>query len=117
MRAAERRVERAIANLIDNAVKWSPPGGTVEITVAAGELSVRDHGPGFAPEDLPRVFDRFYRSATARGLPGSGLGLAIVRQVAETQGGTVVAANADGEGAVIILRLPKVVPEVATVPA
>ena len=117
VRAAERRVERAIANLLDNAVKWSPPGGTVEVTVAAGELSVRDHGPGIAPEDLPHVFDRFYRSATARGLPGSGLGLAIVRQVAETQGGTVVAANADGEGAVIILRLPKVVPEVATVPA
>ncbi len=117
VRAAERRVERAIANLIDNAVKWSPPGGTVEISVAAGELSVRDHGPGFAPEDLPRVFDRFYRSATARGLPGSGLGLAIVRQVAETQGGTVVAANADGEGAVIILRLPEVVPESASVPA
>ena len=63
------------------------------------------------------MFDRFYRSATARGLPGSGLGLAIVRQVAETQGGTVVAANAAGEGAVIMLRLPEVVPEAASVPA
>jgi len=117
VRAAERRVERAIANLLDNAVKWSPPGGTIEVRVAGGELSVRDHGPGFAPEDLPRVFDRFYRSATARGLPGSGLGLAIVRQVAETQGGRVTAANAPGEGAVITLRLPEVVPQAPAVPA
>ena len=117
VRAAERRVERAIANLLDNAVKWSPAGGTIEVRVRAGELSVRDHGPGFAPEDLPRVFDRFYRSATARGLPGSGLGLAIVRQVAETQGGTVTAANAPGDGALITLRLPEVVPESAPVPA
>jgi two-component system sensor histidine kinase MprB len=106
--AVERRLERAVANLLDNAVKWSPPGGRVEVRVAAGELSVRDHGVGVAPEDLAHIFDRFYRSATARGLPGSGLGLAIVRQVAETQGGSVSVRNADGGGALFTLRLPRV---------
>ena len=89
MRAVEPRVERAISNLLDNAVKWSPPDGEIELRVSDGELSVRDHGPGIAPGDLPHVFDRFYRSPHARGLPGSGLGLAIVRQVAETAGGSV----------------------------
>ena len=108
VRAVERRLERAVANLLDNAVKWSPPGGVIEVRVADGELSVRDHGVGIADEDLPHIFDRFYRSAAARGLPGSGLGLAIVRHVAETQGGSVSARNADGDGAVFILRLPAV---------
>jgi len=101
------RLERAAANLVDNACKWSPAGGLVEVTLdASGELVVRDHGPGFAAADLPHVFDRFYRSRDARSLPGSGLGLAIVRQVAEAHGGTAVAANADDGGAVIRLRLP-----------
>ena len=84
-------VERAVSNLLDNAAKWSPPGGEVEVTVRDGELTVRDHGPGIDEADLPFVFDRFYRAPSARGLPGSGLGLAIVRQVAEAHGGTVVA--------------------------
>ena len=108
VRAVESRLERAVSNLIDNAVKWSPPGGTVEISIHDGELSVRDHGPGISGDDLPHVFDRFYRSATARGLPGSGLGLAIVRQVAEQQGGSVSVANADGGGAVLVLSFPQV---------
>ena len=112
----ERRLERAVANLLDNAVKWSPPGGRVEVRVADGELSVRDYGAGIADEDLPHLFDRFYRSTGARGLPGSGLGLAIVRQVAETQGGAVAVANAEGGGAVFTLRLP-VVPAEALVSA
>jgi two-component system sensor histidine kinase MprB len=110
--AVERRLERAVANLLDNAVKWTPPGGRVEVRVAAGELCVRDHGAGIAPEDLPHIFDRFYRSAAARGLPGSGLGLAIVRQVAETQGGSVSVHNAEDGGAVFTLRLPRVPAEV-----
>ena len=93
------RLDRAVSNLLDNAEKWSPPGEPIEVTVRAGEVVVRDHGPGFSGEDLPRVFDRFYRARSARGLPGSGLGLAIVRQVAETHGGSVTAANADGGGA------------------
>ncbi len=99
-------IERAVSNLIDNAAKWSPPGATVEVSVAAGEVVVRDHGPGIADEDLPFVFDRFYRAPAARNMPGSGLGLAIVRQVAEAHGGTVRAEAADGGGAQMRLTLP-----------
>src|SRR5215218_8919546 len=84
-------IERAVANLLDNAAKWSEPGGEVEVDVHGGEVVVRDHGPGIDEDDLPYVFDRFYRAPTARGMPGSGLGLAIVRQVAEAHGGTVTA--------------------------
>jgi len=98
-------IERAVANLLDNAAKWSPPGGDVEIGVRDGTVTVRDHGPGIEPEDLPYVFDRFYRAKSARGLPGSGLGLAIVRQVAEAHGGTVVAERADEGGTRVVLRL------------
>jgi two-component system, OmpR family, sensor histidine kinase MprB len=95
------RVGRAVTNLLDNARKWSPPGGTVEVALSEGVLSVRDHGPGFDEEDLPHVFDRFYRAQRARGQPGSGLGLAIVRQAAEAHGGWVRAANAPGGGALL----------------
>jgi two-component system, OmpR family, sensor histidine kinase MprB len=104
--AAPARLDRAIANLLDNAVKWGPRGGPVEVHVRDGRLDVRDGGPGIDPEDLPHVFDRFYRSRTARGLPGSGLGLAIVRQVAETHGGSVRAANDSQGGARLTLELP-----------
>jgi two-component system sensor histidine kinase MprB len=100
-----RTIDRALANLLDNAAKWSPPGGEVEVEVRNGEVTVRDHGPGIAPEDLPYVFDRFYRASSARGLPGSGLGLAIVRQVAEAHGGQVVAEAADGGGTIMRMRL------------
>jgi two-component system sensor histidine kinase MprB len=99
------RIERAITNLVDNAVKWSPPGGVVELAVRDGAVTVRDHGPGIAPDDLPRVFDRFYRAPEARHLPGSGLGLAIVRQVAQAHGGTVVAERAEGGGTLMRFRL------------
>jgi two-component system sensor histidine kinase MprB len=99
------RMERAVWNLLENAGKWSGDGGSVEITLERGELRVRDHGPGFADEDRPLVFDRFYRSAAARAMPGSGLGLAIVREVAEAHGGTVVAENAQDGGAVVRLSL------------
>jgi two-component system sensor histidine kinase MprB len=93
------RIQRAISNLVDNAVKWSPRGGLVEIDLAGGRLTVRDHGPGFAEKDIPRVFERFYRADSARRMPGSGLGLAIVRQAAEAHGGAVSASNAPGGGA------------------
>jgi len=83
---APSTIERAVANLLDNAAKWSPEGGQVEVGVHDGEVTVRDHGPGIAEEDLPYVFDRFYRASSARGLPGSGLGLAIVKQVADAHG-------------------------------
>ncbi len=93
------RLERAVANLLENAVKWSPHGGRVDVELQDGELRVRDHGPGIDPEDLDRVFDRFYRAPAARAVPGSGLGLAIVRQVVEEHGGSVSAENAPDGGA------------------
>jgi two-component system sensor histidine kinase MprB len=99
------RLERAVWNLLENAGKWTAPGSTVEITLENGELRVRDHGPGIAPEDREHVFDRFYRSTAARALPGSGLGLAIVRDVAEAHGGSVSAEDAPGGGALLRLRL------------
>jgi two-component system sensor histidine kinase MprB len=95
------RIGRAVSNLIDNARKWGPPGGLIEVRLEQGVLSVRDHGPGFQDADLPLVFDRFYRADEARGMPGSGLGLAIVRQAAESCGGFVEARNADGGGALL----------------
>jgi two-component system, OmpR family, sensor histidine kinase MprB len=140
VRAAPARLDRAIANLLDNACKWSPPthtptgrasdpseasagraedpgevrdgrgggqaGDPIEVRVHSGVLEVRDHGPGIAAEDLPRVFDRFYRAPGARARPGSGLGLAIVRQTAEAHGGAVHAANDPGGGARLTLELP-----------
>ncbi len=110
-------IERAITNLLDNAAKWSDPGSEVHLEVRAGSVTVRDHGPGIADEDLPYVFDRFYRARAARGMPGSGLGLAIVRQVAEAHGGDVVAERADGGGTQITLRLSDGTRVAAPVPA
>jgi two-component system sensor histidine kinase MprB len=106
VRGVPSSIERAIGNMLDNAAKWSPPGGEVQVAVRDGEVEVRDHGPGIADSDLPHVFDRFYRAPSARGLPGSGLGLAIVRRVAETHGGSVVAERADGGGTRVRLAFP-----------
>ena len=101
------RVARAITNLLDNAAKYSPAGATVDVMVANGEISVRDHGPGIAAEDATRVFDRFWRSNDARQLPGSGLGLSIVKDVAESHGGSVTLERPidGGGGARFRLRL------------
>ena len=109
VRGVPGRLERAVANVLDNAVKWSEPGETVEVAVAGGVVSVRDHGPGIAEDDVPHVFDRFYRSASARSMPGSGLGLAIVKRVLEEHGGTATVAPADGGGTVVRLAFPEVV--------
>jgi two-component system, OmpR family, sensor histidine kinase MprB len=98
-------IARAVSNLLDNAAKWSPAEGKVEVAVRDGQVVVRDHGPGIDDTDLPYVFDRFYRAPTARKLPGSGLGLAIVKQVAEAHGGAVVAERVDGGGTRMRLRL------------
>jgi two-component system sensor histidine kinase MprB len=95
------RIARAVTNVIDNSRKWSPSDATVEVQVHDGTLTVRDHGPGFDKDDLPYVFDRFYRAKDARRLPGSGLGLAIVKQTAEAHGGRAEASNAQGGGAVL----------------
>jgi two-component system sensor histidine kinase MprB len=102
------RIQRAMANLVDNAAKFAGGAGEVEVTLAGSTLTVRDHGPGIPEGDLPHVFDRFYRAASMRDRHGSGLGLAIVAQVAESHGGSVSAANHPGGGAVLQLRLPAV---------
>jgi two-component system, OmpR family, sensor histidine kinase MprB len=106
VRGDAERLQRAIGNLLDNAVKWNPPGDRIHVEVRAGTVTVRDHGPGIAQDDLPRVFDRFYRSPAARGTPGSGLGLAIAKQVADTGGGSVSAENASDGGAILRINLP-----------
>ena len=99
-------LSRALGNLLDNAAKWSPPAGVVEVELSDGELSVRDHGPGIDEGDVPYIFDRFYRSDRARGLPGSGLGLAIARQAVEALGGTIRLEAAERGGTIFRVKLP-----------
>ena len=106
VRGTPERLDRAIGNLFDNAAKWSPSNGVVDVTATGCRVCVRDHGPGIDEEDLPHIFDRFYRARSARGMPGSGLGLAIVRQVAESHGGTVTATNEPDGGARFCIDLP-----------
>ncbi|WP_328476677.1 HAMP domain-containing histidine kinase [Actinoplanes sp. NBC_00393] len=99
-------LERMVVNVLDNAAKWSPPGGTVTTRLTAGALTVADTGPGIAGEDLPYIFDRFYRAPAARSMPGSGLGLAIVAQTAAQHGGTVSVGPHQPHGTLITVRLP-----------
>ncbi len=99
-------LERAITNVLDNAAKWSPPGGAVTLRLLSGSLVVDDEGPGIAEDDLPHVFDRFWRSEESRAMPGSGLGLSIVAQVIERHAGTVTATTAPTGGARLVVRLP-----------
>jgi two-component system sensor histidine kinase MprB len=106
--ADAQRLGRAISNMLDNACKWGPDGGKIEVEVAGGRVTVRDHGPGFPPADLEKVFDRFWRADDARGKPGSGLGLAIVQRVAEEHDGSASASNAEDGGAVVSLQLPTI---------
>ncbi|HZT16829.1 MAG TPA: HAMP domain-containing sensor histidine kinase [Gaiellaceae bacterium] len=102
-------LDRAVSNLLDNAVKYSPQGAPIEVSVREGEVVVADHGPGVAEEDLPRIFDRFYRAAAARAKPGAGLGLAIVREAAEAHGGTAT-VESSARGARFRLTLPASAP-------
>jgi two-component system, OmpR family, sensor histidine kinase MprB len=106
VQANPERLIRAINNLLDNAALHAGHGGLIDVTVDDAGVTVRDHGDGIAEEDVPYVFDRFYRGANSRARQGSGLGLAIVRQVAEQHHGTATAANAEDGGAVFALRLP-----------
>jgi two-component system, OmpR family, sensor histidine kinase MprB len=99
-------LERAITNLLDNAAKWSPEGGTVSIRLSGGVLTVADQGPGISDEDLPHVFERFYRSLEARAMPGSGLGLAIVDQTVRRHGGEIEASRGALGGTVMTMTLP-----------
>ena len=97
---------RATWNLVENACKFSPEGAPIELVVDRGTVLVRDRGPGIDPSDLAHVFDRFFRSTSARSLPGSGLGLAIVRDVAESHGGRAFAANRRDGGAEVGFWVP-----------
>ncbi|QBR93074.1 sensor histidine kinase [Nocardioides euryhalodurans] len=99
-------LERAVTNLLDNAAKWSPSGGTVTVRLTHGVLVVDDQGPGISEEDLPHVFERFWRSRESRSMPGSGLGLAIVAQVVGRHAGTVTAGSAPSGGARLTMTLP-----------
>jgi two-component system sensor histidine kinase MprB len=103
VRGRPAALERAIANLVDNACKWSP---AAEVCIRGGMVEVRDRGPGIEPGDRPRVFDRFFRASTARSMPGSGLGLAIVKQAVEAHGGRVWVEENPGGGAVVGFEVP-----------
>ncbi|MER5888341.1 HAMP domain-containing sensor histidine kinase [Streptomyces sp. NPDC001941] len=119
VRGEQAALERAVVNVLDNAVKFSPPRGTVEVALSLGRLTVRDHGPGIAPEELPHVFDRFWRSPSARSLPGSGLGLSIVARTVRQAGGEVALTAAEGGGTRAVIRLPGAPtppPELSVVP-
>ncbi len=106
-----QNLERAITNLLDNAVKFSPPEGTITVTLVNGLITIVDEGPGIAEDDLEHIFDRFYRSDRARNTPGTGLGLSIVAHTADAHGGTVRAGNQPESGAKFTLRIPSVTPE------
>jgi two-component system, OmpR family, sensor histidine kinase MprB len=99
-------LERAVTNLLDNAVKWSPPGGTVRVQLEGDRLRVADEGPGIAEADLPYVFDRFYRADSSRNTPGTGLGLSIVAQTVSQHGGWVKAGASAQGGAEFTVQLP-----------
>jgi two-component system sensor histidine kinase MprB len=106
VRAEPSALERAVVNILDNAVKFSPGGGTIEVRLHEGVLTVRDHGPGIPADELPYVFDRFWRSPSARALPGSGLGLSIVARTVQRAGGEVTLGQAEGGGTIATVRLP-----------
>ncbi len=106
VRAEPSALERAVVNILDNAVKFSPEAGTIEVRLVEGTLTVRDHGPGIPADELPHVFDRFWRSPSARALPGSGLGLSIVARTVQQAGGEVSLSHAEGGGTVATVRLP-----------
>lgn len=101
------RLAKALGNLVDNAAKWTKPSTPVEVRVGNRSVTVRDHGPGIDPADASRIFDRFYRSLSARGIPGSGLGLAIAKQAVEAHGGHIEARNAAGGGAEFVIWFPE----------
>ncbi|MCF3130533.1 sensor histidine kinase [Streptomyces olivochromogenes] len=106
VQAEPSALERAVVNILDNAVKFSPDGGTIDVRLEKGVLTVRDHGPGIPEDELPHVFDRFWRSPSARALPGSGLGLSIVARTVQQAGGEVSVTRAEGGGTTATIRLP-----------
>jgi signal transduction histidine kinase len=115
-----RRLEQVVRNLLSNALRYAPPGTTVEVEVhEAGPdavLQVGDRGPGFAPTELPHVFERFWRGAAATAVGGSGIGLAVVAEVVAAHGGQAVASNRPDGGAMLTVRLPRATTEAARPP-
>jgi len=115
----ERQIRSALINLLDNAIKYSEPGGTVEVSADLEDdrvvIAVRDHGIGIPVRSLERIFERFYRvdRARSRESGGTGLGLAIVRHAVQAHGGEVTVSSVEGEGSVFTLRLPVAVDRVA----
>ena len=99
-------IERAVMNVLDNAVKWSPPAGTVNVNISGTTITVTDHGPGISAEDASHVFDRFWRAPASRSMPGSGLGLSIVRQVVDDHRGHVAIEQNPGGGTQVQITLP-----------
>jgi len=108
-------VDRAVSNLVDNAIKWTPPGAAVRVVAENGQVSVTDQGPGIADADLPRIFERFYRAPAARGMPGAGLGLAIVGGVAHANNGTVAVRTGPAGSTFTLAFVP--LPSAVEVPA
>jgi signal transduction histidine kinase len=108
--ADRTRLEQVAANLIDNAVKYTPPGGRVDVEVRRTEdaaiLRVRDSGPGIPLDEQPRIFDRLFRGDTSRTERGLGLGLSLVKAIVEAHGGTVDVVSGPGRGAVFTVSLP-----------
>ena len=104
IRVRPSQLDRAISNLIDNAIKFSPLSGPVEVFVSDRRIEVRDHGPGIADADKPYIFDRFYRAVATRALPGSGLGLAIVKQFVDDHDAKIEVADTPGGGATISIQ-------------
>ena len=102
-------LERAISNMLDNALKWSPPAAPIQVQVANGSVTVRDQGPGISVDERERVFERFYRAQDAKSSPGSGLGLSIVRHVAESFGGDARILDETGQGTAVKLWLPPII--------
>jgi two-component system sensor histidine kinase MprB len=99
-------LQRAISNLVENAIKYSPVGTPIDVAIDGGRLEVRDHGSGIAPVDQPLVFERFYRATATRTEPGSGLGLAIVKQIVDRHSGSVWASNHRDGGALVGFSIP-----------
>jgi two-component system sensor histidine kinase MprB len=110
-------VERAVTNLIDNAIKWSPPDAAVHVVVSNGQVSVTDHGPGIADGDLPHIFERFFRAPAARGMPGAGLGLAIVSSVAEANNATLNVETGPAGSTFTLGFVPLALPTAVNAPA
>jgi heavy metal sensor kinase len=111
LRGDIRLIQRLLGNLLDNAIKYTPEGGAVDVTLDLNArkeavIRVKDTGPGISAADLPHIFERFYRGDPSRSLPGAGLGLSFARAVARAHGGEILAESAPAGGSTFIVTLP-----------